>query len=67
MELNSNIWGKYYSPLLKDDGKTIAYFVSNQIIASFGNPNQIVTDHGTHFQNKMMTELANMLGFKTDH
>ena len=33
----------------------------------FGIPKQIVTDHGIHFQNKMMTELATMLGFKQDH
>jgi transposase InsO family protein len=30
-------------------------------------PKEIVTDHGSHFQNEMMTELASKLGFKHDH
>jgi transposase InsO family protein len=39
----------------------------NQIIARFGIPREIVTDHGSHFQNKMMKELALKLGFKHGH
>ena len=39
----------------------------NQIIAWFGIPKVIVTDHGSHFQNSMMTELTTMLGFKQEH
>ena len=27
----------------------------------------IVTDHGSHFQNSMMTELTTMLGFRQEH
>ena len=27
----------------------------------------IVTDHGSHFQNIMMTELTTMLGFRQEH
>ena len=51
-------------PTYKDDRETAAFFVFNQIIARFGIPKEIVTDHGIHFQNSMMTELAIMLGFK---
>lgn len=41
-----------------NDGKTAAGFTFNQIIARFGDPKQIVTNHGSHFQNSMMTELS---------
>ena len=39
----------------------------NQIIAQFGIPKVNFTDHGNHFQNRMMTELTTLLGFKQDH
>ena len=54
-------------PTYKGDGETIVFFVFNQIITHFGIPKYIVTDHGSHFQNNMMTELTTMLGFKQDH
>jgi hypothetical protein len=54
-------------PTIKSDGETATHFVFNQIIARFGISKEIVTDHGSHFQNKMMTELASKLGFKQDH
>jgi hypothetical protein len=41
-------------PIIKSDGKTVAFFVFNQIIARFGIPSEIVTDHGSHFLNEMM-------------
>jgi hypothetical protein len=44
-----------------------ALFIFNQIVARFGIPKEIVTDHGSHFQNKMMTELTSKLGFKKEH
>ena len=47
--------------------ETVAFFIFNQIIAHFGIPKEIVTDHGSHFQNNMMTELTTMLGFKQEH
>ena len=50
----------------KADVETTAFFVFNQIIAPFGIPKEIVTDHGSHFQNSMMTELTTMLGFKQE-
>ena len=51
-------------PTFKADGETAAFFVFNQIIERFGIPKEIDTDHGSHFQNSMMTELTTMLGFK---
>ena len=54
-------------PTFKADGETVAFFVFNQIIVRFGIPKVIVTDHGSHFQNSMVTELATMLGFRQEH
>ena len=54
-------------PTFKADGETAAFFVFNQIIARFGIPKEIVTDHGSHFQNSMMNELTTMLGFRQEH
>jgi hypothetical protein len=54
-------------PTIKSDGKTTTLFVFNQIIARFGIRKEIVTDHGSHFQNEMMKELASRLGFKYGH
>ena len=39
----------------------------NQIIARFGIPKVIIINHGSHFQNSMMTELTTMLGFRQEH
>jgi hypothetical protein len=36
-------------PMFKDDGETGALFLFNQIIARFGVPREIITDHGSHF------------------
>ena len=54
-------------PTYKADGETATFFVFNQIIARFGIPKEIVTDHGSHFQNSMMTELTTMPGFRQEH
>ena len=54
-------------PTFKVDGETATFFMFNQIIARFGIPKVIVTDHGSHFQNSMMTELTTMLGFRQEH
>ena len=54
-------------PTFKADGEIAAFFVFNQIIARFGIPKVIVTNHGSHFQNSMMTELTTMLGFRQEH
>jgi hypothetical protein len=54
-------------PTFKNDGETAALFLFNQIIARFGVPREIVTDHGSHFQNQMMTELTSKLGLRQEH
>jgi transposase InsO family protein len=59
--------GDEIMPIIKYDGNTTAFFVFNQIITRFGIPSEIVTDHGSHFQNKMMVELASKLGFRHGH
>jgi transposase InsO family protein len=53
-------------PTSKFDGKTTTFFMFNQIIAQFRIPKEIFTDHGSHFQNEMMKDLASKLGFKHD-
>jgi hypothetical protein len=50
-------------PTFLNDGRTATLFVFNHIIARFGVPQAIVTDHGSHFQNQMMGELHTKLGF----
>jgi hypothetical protein len=54
-------------PMFKDDGETTTLFLFNQIIARFGVPKEIVTNHGSHFQNKMMFELTSNLGLRQEH
>ena len=50
-------------PTYAEDGKTAALFLFNHVIARFGVPHSIVTDHGSHFRNQMMEELSAKLGF----
>ena len=54
-------------PTIKSDGETTTHFIFNHIITLFGIPEDIVTNHGRHFQNKMMDELASKLGYKKEH
>jgi transposase InsO family protein len=54
-------------PMFKDDGETAALFLFNQIIARFGVPREIFTNHGSHFQNQMMTEVTSKLGLRKEH
>ena len=42
-------------PTFATDGKTAATFVFNHVISHFGVAQAIITDHGSHFQNIMMT------------
>ena len=49
-------------PTVKSNGETAAHFVFNQII-----PKELVIDHGSHFQNRMMEQLASKLGYKQEH
>ncbi len=54
-------------PTYKNDSGTAALFLFNQIISWFGIPREIVTEHGRHFQNQLMSELALKLGFQHEH
>ena len=54
-------------PTYAKHGKTTIIFLFNHIIARFGVPQAIVTYHGSHFQNKMMSELSSKLGFLHDN
>ena len=54
-------------PTVKSDGETAALFVFNQIITQFGILKELVTDHGSYFQNHMMEELASKLGYKKEN
>ena len=53
-------------PTYAEDDKTDALFLFNHIIARFGIPRAIMTDHGSHFKNKIMAELSIKLGFRHD-
>ena len=50
-------------PTFRADGETTTLFSFNHVICRFDVPLSIVIDHGSHFQNHMMTELTSMLGF----
>ena len=54
-------------PTYSNDMKTTTLFLFNHIIAWFGIPKSIVTDHGTHFCNAMMAELIAMLHLDHEH
>jgi hypothetical protein len=54
-------------PTFKDDGEIETLFLFNQIIARFGILREIVTDHGSHFQNKMISKLTSNLGLRQEH
>jgi hypothetical protein len=45
-------------PTFNNDGETKTLFIFNHIIARFDIPKEIVTDHGSKFQNKMISELT---------
>ena len=45
------------------DGKNVTLFLFNHFIYRFRVPQVIVTNHGSHFHNQMMTEISTKLGF----
>ena len=49
-------------PTFDNTRKTEALFIFNHIITRFGVPQSIVIDHGSHFQNFMMSKLTEKLG-----
>lgn len=54
-------------PTVLADVKTAAIFVFNHTIARFGVPQTIITDHGSHFRNIMMSGLTDQLGLRYDN
>jgi hypothetical protein len=54
-------------PTFDNTGKTTTLFIFNHIIARFGVPQAIVTDHGSHFRNFMMSELTEKLGLRHEN
>jgi len=51
-------------PTYNNIGKTAALFLFNHIITQFGVPQNIVTDHGSHFRDHVMVELTSKLGLR---
>jgi transposase InsO family protein len=47
--------------------KTATLFLFNHVIACFGVPKAIITNHGSHFRNFMMSELTEKLGLRHDN
>jgi hypothetical protein len=54
-------------PTFENTGKTATLFIFNHVIACFGVPQAIVTDHNSHFRNSMMFELTEKLGLCHDN
>jgi hypothetical protein len=54
-------------PMFNNDGETTTLFLFNQIITRFSILREIVIDHGSHFQNKMMYELTSNLGLRKEN
>ena len=59
-------WAKAM-PTFTNDEKTATNFIFNHMIARFGVPQAIVTDHGSHFRNIMMTIISTQLGLRHDN
>eukprot|EP00253_Pinus_taeda_P012947 PITA_12947 len=58
-------WAKEM-PTLNNNSETAALFFFNHVVSRFGVPQAIVTNHGSHFRNHMMVELASKLGLSDD-
>eukprot|EP00253_Pinus_taeda_P024724 PITA_24724 len=54
-------------PTLNNNDEMTALFFFNHVLSRFGVPQAIVTDHGSHFRNHMMLELATKLGLSHDN
>ena len=54
-------------PTFDNNRKTTSLFIFNHIITRFGIPQAIVIDHGSHFQNFMMSELTEKLGLRHEN
>jgi hypothetical protein len=56
-------WAKAM-PMFRNDGETTTLFIFNQIVARFDISKEIFIDHGSDFQNKIMSELTSNLGLR---
>ena len=54
-------------PTYNNNARITTLFLFNHVIARFGIPKSIITDHGTHFCNMMMDELTSMLHLDHEH
>jgi hypothetical protein len=54
-------------PTFDNTGKTATLFIFNHVIARFGVPQAIVTNHISHFRNFMMSELTKKLVLHHDN
>jgi hypothetical protein len=59
-------WAKAM-PTFDNTGKIAMLFIFNHIITRFEIPQAIVTDHGSHFQNFMMSGLTDKLGLRHEN
>jgi len=50
-------------PTFNNDGETTTLFLFNKVTSWFSIPKEIISDHGDHFQNKMMSKFPLKLGF----
>jgi len=53
-------------PTFSEDEK-MKLFIFNHIISRFGVPQAIMTDHGSHFRNHMISKLSVKLGFRHEN
>jgi hypothetical protein len=53
-------------PTFDNIGNTAVLFLFNHVITRFGVSQAIVTDHGSHFRNFLMSELTEKLGLHHD-
>eukprot|EP00253_Pinus_taeda_P031189 PITA_31189 len=53
-------------PTLNNGGEMAALFFFNLVVAKFGVPQAIVTDHGSYFHNHMMSELTAILSIQCE-
>jgi transposase InsO family protein len=54
-------------PTFDNTRKPIALFIFNHIITRFCIPQAIITDHGSHFRNFMMSELTEKLDLQHEN
>jgi hypothetical protein len=54
-------------PTFDNTEKTATLFIFNHIVTIFGVPQAIVTNHGSHFHNFMMSELTEKLGLRHEN